>query len=108
MNVKAYVDAHSTDYQSGYTLSLSPVKLLTAFAVVLIFVLFLIWSRINFIAEGYRISSLNQEIQKLEQETDQYNLEMATLKSRSRIESIAKNKLHLVYAAPDQVILLNR
>ncbi len=108
MNIKAYADNRAIDYQTVHAISISPAKILIVVAAVLFFTLVLIWSRINFIAASYSMSSMTSETQKLSQQIDQYNLEIATLKSRNRIENIAKTRLNLSYPDPAQIILIDK
>ncbi len=116
MNIKAYAgdyvnsrpNSRGLDYQSVRTISIQPYKLLITVAVILLFTLLLIWSRIGFIAENYNMSAIASETQKLTQQIDQYNLEIATLKSRNRIENIARARLDLRYPDTKQIILIDR
>lgn len=106
--MKAYMDNRAIDYQTVPSISIAPFKILLTLAVVLFFVLILIWSRINFIAASYRMSDLTSQTQKLTEQIDQYNLEIATLKSRNRIEKIARTKLNMVYPDSRQLISIDR
>ena len=106
--MKAYVDNRAIDFQAVPTIRIAPFKILITLAVVLFFTLILIWSRINFIAASYRMSALSLQTQKLNEQIAQYNLEIATLKSRSRIETIAKTRLHMVYPDSKQLLSIDR
>ncbi len=106
--MKAYMDNRAIDYQDVPAISVSPFKLLITLAVILVFVLILIWSRINFIAASYTMSDLTAQTQKLDEQIAQYNLEIATLKSRNRIENIAKTRLNMVYPDSRQLISIDR
>ncbi len=106
--MKAYMDNRAIDYQDVPTISVSPFKILVTLAVILVFVLILIWSRINFIAASYTMSELATQTQTLNEQIAQYNLEIATLKSRNRIESIAKTRLNMVYPDSRQLISIDR
>lgn len=108
MGIRVYEDNRAIDYQDVHTVRISPSRILIVVSVILFFTLILIWSRINFIAASYRMSSLNVETQKIDQQIGQYNLEVATLKSRSRIERIARTRLNLVYPDARQVILIDK
>ncbi len=106
--MKAYVDNRAMDYQTVPAISISPFKILLTLAVILFFILILIWSRINFIAASYRMSNLTLQTQKLNQQIDQYDLEIATLKSRNRIENIARTRLNMGYPDSRQLISIDR
>ncbi len=106
--MKAYVESRAIDYQTVPSINISPFKILTILAVILFFILILIWSRINFIAASYRMSNLTLQTQKLNEQIAQYNLEIATLKSRSRIENIARTRLNMGYPDSRQIISIDR
>ncbi len=106
--MKAYADNRAIDYQAVPAISIAPFKILITLAVILFFTLILIWSRINFIAASYRMSALALQTQNLTEQIDKYNLEIATLKSRSRIETIAKTRLNMVYPDSKQLLSIDR
>ena len=106
--MKAYIDNRAIDLQAVPAISIAPFKVLMTLAVILFFTLILIWSRINFIAASYRMSALAAQTQKLDEQIARYNLEIATLKSRSRIETIAKTRLHMVYPDSKQILSIDR
>lgn len=54
--MKELVDNRAIDYQTVHTITISPLKIFFAIAVILILILILIWSRIDFIAESYKLS----------------------------------------------------
>ncbi|MGB9734857.1 MAG: cell division protein FtsL [bacterium] len=106
--MKEFVDNRTIDYQTVHTVTVSPIKLFIAMIVVFSLVLLLIWSRVNFVAEGYKMSELTEQAQKLNEQIAQYNLEIATLKSRNRIEKIAKTQLNMDYPDSSQIITINK
>ncbi len=112
MSIKTYTDEYANsrviDDQRVDAIRIDPYKLLATAIAVLVFILVLIWSRVDFVAENYTISAEASKTQALTQQIDQYNLELATLKSRARIEEIARTRLGLRYPGPQQIILIDR
>ena len=79
------------------------------FLVIAIFIcglIFFVWSRLQITHLGYQISQANSTQQKLLKLNKQMKVEVASLKSLSRIESIAKNQLGLINPEPHQVIFI--
>lgn len=79
------------------------------FIVITIFVgslIFFVWSRLQITHLGYQISHTNSEQKQLLQLNKQMKLEVASLTSLSRIESIAKNQLGLINPEPHQVVFI--
>ena len=68
--------------------------------------LFFVWSRIHVIQLGYEISSALKEGRSLVEGNKQLRIEIATLKSYSRIERIAVEQLSMSKPKPDQVIVI--
>jgi len=82
---------------------------LSLFLVIAIFIcglIFLVWSRLQITHLGYQISQANSTQQRLLKLNKQMKVEVASLKSLSRIESIAKNQLGLINPEPHQVIFI--
>jgi cell division protein FtsL len=82
---------------------------LSLFIVTTIFIwslIFFVWSRLQITHLGYQISQANSEQQQLLKLNKQMKLEIASLKSLSRIESIAKNQLGLINPEPHQVVFI--
>jgi cell division protein FtsL len=71
-------------------------------AVALIYV----WSHIHMTELEYQIARELSSREKLIEEQSKLKVELATLKSPQRIETIARNKLQMVYPEREQVILL--
>lgn len=105
--MKEFVD-NRVNYQAVQTVTTSPLKLFIVIIVILFLVLILIWSRVNFIAASYKMSALTEQNQKLTEQIAQYNLEIATLKSRNRIERIAKTQLNMDYPDSSQIIMIKK
>jgi cell division protein FtsL len=65
-----------------------------------------IWSHIHMTELEYQFARELITQEQLLEEQKRLNLELATLKSPQRIESIALNKLQMIYPERKQVILL--
>ncbi len=68
--------------------------------------LFFVWSRIQVIQLGYEISKALKQGKALEETQKQLRIEIATLKSYSRVERIAREELKMSKPKPDQVIII--
>lgn len=68
--------------------------------------LFFVWSRIQVIQLGYEISNALKEGRGLDEANKKLRLEIATLKSFSRIEKFAVEELRMVKPEPGQVIII--
>ena len=66
--------------------------------------IFFVWARLQITYLGYQISRANSEHTQLFKLNKQMKLEVASLKSLSRIESIAKNQLGLVNPESGQMV----
>ena len=85
----------------------SKLLLLTLFIFCLIVVsLFYVWSRVQVIQLGYKISSALKEEKKMTEGNKRLRLEIATLKSYSRIEKLAVEELKMTKPTADQVIVI--
>jgi len=80
------------------------------FLVLLLFLiggsLFYVWSRIQVIQLGYEISNALKEERALAESNKRLRLEIATLKSYTRIEKFAVEELRMTKPKPDQVIVI--
>jgi len=89
-----------------------PVKfnLLLLFTLLLLFFvgasLFYVWSRIQVIQLGYEISNALKEERALVETNKRLRLEIATLKSYTRIEKLAVEELGMAKPKPGQVIVI--
>ncbi|NIQ94916.1 MAG: cell division protein FtsL [Desulfuromonadales bacterium] len=70
--------------------------------------LFFVWSRIQVINFEYDISRLEGELRDQRQQHQQLRLESASLRSPSRIERIARQKLGLRIPSAQQVIMVKK
>ncbi len=76
---------------------------LVLMAVALIYV----WSHIYMTELEYMVAAEMSIKEKLVEEQTKLKVEIATLKSPQRLESIAKEQLQMTYPTRDQVIILN-
>lgn len=70
-------------------------RILFLVAFMAILSLFYIWSRVQIVQYGYEINDLKKQQHKLTEENKKLKVEVATLKSPQRIESIAIQKLKM-------------
>ena len=85
----------------------SRLFLLTLFLLFLIVAsLFYVWSRVQVIRLGYEISSALKEEKRLAEAGKRLKVEIATLKSYSRIEKVAAEELKMSKPSADQVIVI--
>ncbi len=88
----------------------SPLRKLLFFGLLLSLLvgasLFYVWTRIQVIQLGYEMSKALKENRELTEANKRMRLEVATLKSLSRIERIAIEELRMVKPKPDQVIVI--
>lgn len=68
--------------------------------------LFYVWSRIQVIQLGYEISNALKGERGLTEANKKLRLEIATLKSCSRIEKFATEELRMAKPKPEQVIVI--
>ncbi len=68
--------------------------------------LFYVWSRIQVIQLGYEISNVMKEERALTESNKKLRLEIATLKSFTRIERLALEELRMAKPRPEQVIVI--
>ena len=73
-----------------------------------IVLLFSAWQRTELLRHGYQVEELQREKAAEEDLGRQLRLEIDTLKSPSRIESLATNRLHLVSPAREDAIVIER
>ena len=70
--------------------------------------LFWAWPHVDLMVNGYGIEQLQKQKDAEEQLTRQLRLEIETLRSPKRIESLAITRLHLVSPKEDEAIVLER
>jgi cell division protein FtsL len=69
--------------------------------------LFYVWSHIHMTELEYMVAAEMSINEKLAEEQTKLKVEIATLKSPQRLETIAKEQLQMMYPTRDQVIILN-
>ena len=86
------------------------LNLLVLFTLLLLFFiggsLFYVWTRIQVIQLGYEISNTLKEERALTEANKKLRLEIATLKSYTRIEKLAVEDLKMAKPKPEQVIVI--
>jgi cell division protein FtsL len=70
--------------------------------------LFSAWQHFELLQHGYRIEQMQRERGVEEELTRRLRLEIETLRSPRRIESLATGRLHLVAPARDEAIVIER
>jgi cell division protein FtsL len=70
--------------------------------------LFSAWQHFELLRHGYQIEALQRERAAEEEAGRRLRLEIETLKSPKRIESVATQKLHLVAPSRDEAIVIER
>ena len=75
-------------------------------ATLVFFTLLFVWSRLEILQTGYALSQANQVYETLVKESQCLRVEVASLKSPSRIEKLAKEKLGLINPTQGKIILI--
>jgi cell division protein FtsL len=83
-------------------------KLVGMTAVIVLVLLFFAWPHFELIRNGYQIEQLQQERSAQEELTRQLRLEVESLKSPKRIETLAIERLHLVPPGQGEAIVIER
>jgi len=65
-----------------------------------------VWQRVAVLKLSRDVKSLREEVSQIEKRYKYLNIEMASLSSVERIESIAINELGLTYPKPENIIYL--
>jgi cell division protein FtsL len=76
--------------------------------VLVLVVLFSAWQHFELLRHGYQIERLERERAAEDELTRQLRLEIETLRSPKRIESVAIERLHLVAPAREDAIVIER
>jgi cell division protein FtsL len=74
------------------------------FALVIAIALLLVWVRLHTVHTGYQLSAARHLVHKLEQEQRELELEIATLTSPRRLESLARERLGMGPPRPGQIV----
>jgi cell division protein FtsL len=67
---------------------------------------FHVWSRFKLVDLNLQISETSRLLKEAEQEQKRLNLEMASLRTPARIETIARNELGMAMPTEQQVVLV--
>jgi len=70
--------------------------------------LFSAWQHFELLRHGYQVEELQRQRASEEETTRQLRLEIETLKSPKRIETLATRQLHLVAPSRDEAIVIER
>ena len=70
--------------------------------------LFSAWQHFELLRHGYEIEEMQRQRAVEEETTRRLKLEIETLRSPQRIESLATEKLHLVAPARDEAVVIER
>jgi len=70
--------------------------------------LFSAWQHFELLRHGYQIEELNRERAAEEEAGQQLRLEINTLRSPKRIETLATERLHLVAPSAEEAVVLER
>jgi len=70
--------------------------------------LFSAWQHFELLQHGYRIEEMQRQRSAEEELSRHLRLEIETLRSPKRIESLATSQLHLVAPASDEAIVIER
>ena len=73
-----------------------------------IVLLFSAWQHFELLRHGYQIEELNREVAAEEETGHQLRLEIDTLRSPKRIETLAIERLRLVAPSSDEAVVLER
>lgn len=77
-------------------------------ALLVTIVLFSAWQHFELLRHGYQVEELQREKAREEEIAREYRLEIETLRSPKRIESIAIEKLRLVSPSVDDAVVIER
>ncbi len=76
--------------------------------VLVLVLLFSAWQHFELLRHGYQIESMKRQSAAEDEAGRRLRLEIETLRSPRRIESLAINQLHLVAPARDEAIVIER
>jgi cell division protein FtsL len=77
-------------------------------ALLVIVLLFSAWQHFELLRHGYEVEAMERERAELDELNRQYRLEIETLRSPKRIETLAVQKLHLISPSQDDAIVIER
>jgi cell division protein FtsL len=73
-----------------------------------IVLLFSAWQHFELLRHGYQIEELNRQRAAEEEAGQQLRLEIDTLRSPRRIETLATQRLHLIAPSADEAVVIER
>jgi cell division protein FtsL len=77
-------------------------------SVLVLALLFSAWQHFELLRHGYKVEQMERERAEQEELNRQYRLEIETLRSPRRIETLATQKLRLVAPSHDETIVIER
>jgi len=77
-------------------------------ALLVLALLFSAWQHFELLRHGYEIEEMQRQKVAEEESARRLRLEIETLKSPKRVESLASTKLHLVAPSRDEAIVIER
>jgi cell division protein FtsL len=83
-------------------------KSVTIAAFLVLVVLFSAWQHFELLRHGYQVEDMQRQKSAEEETSRRLRLEIETLKSPKRIETLATQKLHLVNPSRDEAIVIER
>ena len=83
-------------------------KSLAVAGFLVIVLLFSAWQHFELLRHGYQLEELNRERAAEEETGRQLRLEIGTLRSPERIETLATERLHLVAPSAEEAVVLER
>ncbi|GAB4175347.1 MAG: hypothetical protein Tsb0017_13630 [Geothermobacteraceae bacterium] len=94
---------------SGLTLERPGMLPLFVFlGLVLVVALFFVWTRLQVVSLDYDIGRLEGDLRKLQAQSRQLKLEVASLSRPDRIEALARKQLKLEFPTPRQIVPVRR
>ena len=97
---------HAVRAQDGTSGSISYSTWIFVASVLMAVALIYVWSHIHMTEMEYLVAQELGSQERLAEEQAKLKVELATLKSPQRIETIAREKLQMTYPGREQVILL--
>ena len=68
--------------------------------------IFHVWSRVKVVDLNLRLTDVNSQVKEVQQEQNRLKLEVASLKTPSRIEALAKGDLGMALPTDQQVVIV--
>lgn len=84
------------------------LRLIVLGMIVMMLSLFYIWSRVEVVKMGYAIGELIKHQKELKAQNQKLRLELSVLKAPERIESLASEKLKMVWPSTEKTYSLKK